>query len=199
MTGGVTGGVTGGATEGGPAGGRAFGADEVDVWFDAMAEALARHRDAHPDLAFIGVRRGGVDVAHRLHARVAPDAPFGELDIAFYRDDFATLGLHPRVGPSAIDFDVAGRSIVLVDDVLGTGRTVRAALNEIFDWGRPASVLLAVLVERGDRELPIRADVAGARPDVRADERVDFDPATGTVSIGPAGARAAAPAGGRAT
>ena len=163
---------------------RAFGRDEVDGWFEAMAEALARHRDAHPELAFIGIRRGGVDVPRRLHARVAPDAPFGELDIAFYRDDFHTQGLHPRVGPSAIDFDVDGRAIVLVDDVLGTGRTVRAALNEIFDWGRPASVLLATLVERGDRELPIRADVVGARPAVGPDELVDFDASAGTVSIG---------------
>ena len=163
---------------------RTFDRAEVDGWFDAMASALERHRDAHPDLAFIGVRRGGVDVARRLRGRVAPDAPFGELDIAFYRDDFATQGLHPRVGPSAIDFDVEGRSVVLVDDVLGTGRTVRAALNEIFDWGRPASVLLAVLVERGDRELPIRADVVGARPGVGPDELVDFDAAAGTVAIG---------------
>ena len=159
----------------------------VTGWLDAMAAALAPTFAAHPDAAFVGIRRGGVDVARALRARVAPDAPFGELDIAFYRDDFGTRGLHPRVGPSAIDFGVDGRTVVLVDDVIGTGRTVRAALNEIFDFGRPARVVLAALVERDGRELPLAADVVGATLEVGPERRVDYDPAAGTVTVRGAG------------
>ena len=169
---------------GAPAGGpRVHGAEEVGRWLDRMAEALAPTFRETPDAAFVGIRRGGVDVARALRARAAPEAPFGELDIAFYRDDFGTRGLHPRVGPSAIDFAVDGRAIVLVDDVVGTGRTVRAALNEIFDFGRPARVTLAALVDRGGRELPFAPEIVGARLEVGADEHVDYDAAAGTVAV----------------
>lgn len=110
----------------------------------------------------IGIRTGGVWVAERLHPMLGMEEPLGELSINFYRDDFTRIGLHPRVEPSSLPFHVDDRHILLVDDVLQTGRTVRAALNEIFDYGRPASVTLAVLADRGGHELPVRADVAGA-------------------------------------
>ena len=110
----------------------------------------------------VGIRTGGVWVAERLHERLGIEAPLGELSINFYLDDFTRIGLHPRVEPSSLPFDVDDRHILLVDDVLQTGRTIRAALNEIFDYGRPASVTLAVLADRGGHELPVRADVTGA-------------------------------------
>jgi pyrimidine operon attenuation protein/uracil phosphoribosyltransferase len=113
----------------------------------------------HP--AMVGVHTGGVWVAERLRTLLGITDPLGFLDISFHRDDFSHLGMNPQVKPSHLPFDVDGRHIILVDDVLYTGRTVRAALNEIFDYGRPHSVLLAVLVDRGGRELPIEANVAG--------------------------------------
>ena len=155
----------------------------VDGWLKGMVPPLTRFVTGHPGCAFIGIRRGGVDVARLLHARVAPDAPLGELDIAFYRDDFGTVGLHPTVGPSLIGFDLRDRPLVLIEDVLGTGRTVRAALNELFDFGRPSRVLLAVLVERDGHELPIRADVAGHRLTLASDQYIDFDAGARTVSV----------------
>jgi pyrimidine operon attenuation protein/uracil phosphoribosyltransferase len=109
----------------------------------------------------VGIHSGGVWVAHKLHEQLGRDVPLGTLDISFYRDDFSHSGLHPRVRPSSIPFDVAGRDIILVDDVLYTGRTVRAAMNELFDYGRPASIRLAVLLDRGGRELPIAAQWVG--------------------------------------
>lgn len=113
------------------------------------------------DAVMIGIRTGGVWVAEALHQRMSLPEPLGHLNISFYRDDFSKIGLHPQVEPSALPFAVDDRHIVLVDDVLHTGRTIRAALNELFDYGRPASVLLAVLVDRPGRELPVQADVIG--------------------------------------
>lgn len=117
----------------------------------------------------IGIHSGGAWLAERLQAdlrarsdtapRMAPAAGF--LDISFYRDDFERIGLHDQVQPSDIPFEVANQHLVLVDDVLYTGRTVRAAMNELFDYGRPASIRLAALIDRGGRELPIRADFLG--------------------------------------
>lgn len=111
--------------------------------------------------ALIGIHSGGVWIAERLRLSLGIDQALGKLDISFYRDDFSRIGMNPQVRPSELPFDVDGRHIILVDDVLYTGRTIRAALNEIFDYGRPASVLLVVLVDRGSRELPIAADVRG--------------------------------------
>lgn len=114
-----------------------------------------------PDTALVGVYTGGAWLAERLHAMLGIEPPLGTLDIAFYRDDYGSRGLHPRPRKSGIPFDVDGRPLILVDDVLYTGRTTRAALNELFDYGRPARVDLAVLVDRGERQLPIAATYCG--------------------------------------
>ena len=122
------------------------------------AELLAQLRsNVKPDTALVGIYTGGVWLAERLHADLALDVPLGALDISFYRDDFHQSGIKPDIKRSHIPFDVAGRHILLVDDVLYTGRTVRGAMNELFDYGRPASIALVVLVDRGGRELPVAA------------------------------------------
>lgn len=110
-----------------------------------------------PNTALIGIHSGGVWVAEYLHEALGISTPLGRLDAAFYRDDYASRGLHVKPRKTEIPFDIGGRHLILVDDVLYTGRTTRAALNEIFDYGRPASIDLAVLVDRGGRELPISA------------------------------------------
>jgi pyrimidine operon attenuation protein/uracil phosphoribosyltransferase len=125
------------------------------------AEALCRvlaerlRPELLPQTALVGIHTGGVWVAERLHAALGLKTPLGSIDVAFYRDDFNRSGLHPQLKPSDIPFDVEDRPIVIVDDVLYTGRTIRAAMNEIFDYGRPARIDLAVLVDRGGRELPV--------------------------------------------
>jgi pyrimidine operon attenuation protein/uracil phosphoribosyltransferase len=130
---------------------------------ELLAELLRQLRPrVTPETGIVGIYTGGVWVAERLHRELGVAAPLGTIDISFYRDDYNKAGLHPRVKPSQIPFDVPGRHIVLVDDVLYTGRTVRGALNEIFDYGRPAAVELAVLADRGGRELPIAAQYVGA-------------------------------------
>lgn len=128
---------------------------------DRMQQQLTPLCEADPDLVMIGIKTGGVTVGAALHQALSISAPLGELNISFYRDDFSTVGLHPVVGPSQLPTSIDGKHIVLVDDVLSTGRTVRAAMNEIFDFGRPSRITLAVLVQRGGHELPIRADVFG--------------------------------------
>ena len=118
------------------------------------------------DTALVGIHTGGVWLAERLHAALGIALPLGLLDISFYRDDFDKTGLHPQIKPTQIPFAVDGRHIVLVDDVLYTGRTVRGAMNELFDYGRPASISLAVLIDRGGRELPVAAQYVGATLEV---------------------------------
>lgn len=120
----------------------------------------------------IGIHTGGVWVAERLHRLLGLAEEMGTLDISFYRDDFTRIGMNPQVRPSKLPFSVDDRHIILVDDVLYTGRTVRAAMNEIFDYGRPASILLAALVDRGGRELPIQARVVGKRLDLEPGQQV---------------------------
>jgi pyrimidine operon attenuation protein/uracil phosphoribosyltransferase len=131
---------------------------------EALCQDLARklRESIGPDTAMVGIHTGGAWLAERLHRELGLALPLGSLDISFYRDDFDTAGLHHKVKPSQIPFDVNARHIVLVDDVLYTGRTVRAAMNELFDYGRPGRIELAVLVDRGERELPIAARYVGA-------------------------------------
>jgi len=107
--------------------------------------------------AIVGIHTGGVWLAERLHAALGIAPPLGSMDVSFYRDDYGSKGLHPSPRKSDIRFDVDGAHVIVVDDVLYTGRTTRAALNELFDYGRPARVDLAVLVDRGGRELPVAA------------------------------------------
>lgn len=121
---------------------------------------------------FIGIRTGGVWVAERLQSLLNDDSELGVLDITFYRDDFSRAGIQPTVKPSRLPCDVNDRHVILIDDVLYTGRTVRAALNEIFDYGRPASISLVTLVQRNGRELPIQADVVGKSLDLNAEQHV---------------------------
>jgi len=124
------------------------------------------------DAALVGVYTGGAWVAERLHRALGLATPLGVLAVTLHRDDFGRIGLHRESRRSQIPFDVDNREVVLVDDVLHTGRTLRAALNELFDFGRPRAVRLAVLADRGGRELPVSADFIGARVEVAADEEL---------------------------
>ena len=137
--------------------------ENVDKLIKVMAAQLIRYlKETHRnDPVIIGIHTGGIWVAEKLNKALEIDTPLGHLNIAFYRDDFSRIGMHPTVAPSNLPIDIEDRHIILVDDVLYTGRTIRAAMNEIFDYGRPASICLAVLVERSGRELPVHADVCG--------------------------------------
>lgn len=118
--------------------------------------------DVLPNTALVGIHTGGAWLAERLHENLKPSLPLGTLDVSFYRDDFSRTGLRPEVKTSDIPFNVESSSIILVDDVLFTGRTIRAAINLLFDYGRPTSIRLAALLDRGGRELPITAQYVGA-------------------------------------
>ncbi len=132
---------------------------DIDAALARMVEELQPWRARNP--VMVGIHTGGVWIAQKLHTHLGITEPLGTLDISFYRDDFSRVGVNPQVKASNLPLNIDGRHLVLVDDVLQTGRTVRAALNEIFDYGRPASVSLAVLIERDGRELPIEAQVVG--------------------------------------
>jgi pyrimidine operon attenuation protein / uracil phosphoribosyltransferase len=128
-----------------------------------LASLTAQMRpDIAANTALVGIYTGGVWLAKRLYQDLEVSLPLGTLDVSFYRDDFGQIGLHPQVKPSDIPFEVEGSHIILVDDVLYTGRTIRAAINELFDYGRPASIRLAALIDRGGRELPVAAQYVGA-------------------------------------
>jgi pyrimidine operon attenuation protein/uracil phosphoribosyltransferase len=120
----------------------------------------------------IGIRTGGVWIAEQMHRRLNISEPLGLLDISFYRDDFSQIGVNPNVKPSQLPMHIEGRDIILIDDVFYTGRTIRAAMNEIFDYGRPNQIVLAVLIERDGREMPLNPDCVGARVTLNADQRI---------------------------
>ena len=136
----------------------------------ALKTHLANRKITEP--RFIGIRTGGVWVAQALLDTLGSQEPLGSLDVSFYRDDFTRNGLHPQVKPSALPFEIEDQHLVLIDDVLMSGRTIRAALNELFDYGRPASITLVCLLDLNARELPIRPDVVGATLSLGEDERV---------------------------
>lgn len=137
---------------------------DIDELIDEVAVKLRRKLESEEIAApaLVGIRTGGVWIAQRLRTLLRLTEPLGELNIAFYRDDFSRIGIHPTVEPSNLPFDVDNRDLILVDDILYTGRTIRAAMNEIFDYGRPRSIALVVLFDRSGRELPIQADIVGA-------------------------------------
>ena len=134
---------------------------DILALIDQMAVELKQQLDIDEQTAMVGIRTGGVWIAQRLHRVLEIKPPLGALDISFYRDDFTRIGMNPQVKPSDLPFTLDDRDIILVDDVLHTGRTIRAAMNEMFDYGRPASIVLVTLVERSGRELPIQANVVG--------------------------------------
>jgi pyrimidine operon attenuation protein/uracil phosphoribosyltransferase len=141
---------------------------------EKICEELARELRPRigPKTAMIGLYTGGAWLAERLHAMLGIRESLGLMDIAFYRDDYHSQGLHHDPKRTRIPFDVSGRELLLVDDVLYTGRTVRAAMNELFDYGRPESIALVVLADRGGRQLPICAQHCGAKLDVPAGMRL---------------------------
>ena len=152
----------------------------------ALAALVERMRGAIAhDAALVGIYSGGEWIAERLAALLPGTHPLGYIDVSYYRDDYEISGLKPNTKRTSLPFDVSGASIVLVDDVLYTGRSVRAAINELFDFGRPERIELAVLVDRGGRELPIEATYTGARLAVARDLSIVLsrDPG-GTLSLG---------------
>lgn len=142
-----------------------------------IASEIAEQTAGAERLAIVGVRRGGVGLAKRIAEAIAEaegrEVPLGTVDIALYRDDAATALPDPKIGPSDVPFDVRGRDVVLVDDVLQTGRTIRAAIGCLMDYGRPRRVWLAVLCDRGGRELPVAADFVGRTIEVPPGARLD--------------------------
>ncbi len=157
--------------------------ERIVLDFEEMRRTLVRiaheivERTGGEDVALVGIHRRGAVVGRRLHGLVSEllgdPVPFGEVDISFYRDDLSMRASHPLVAASAVDFPVEAHTIVLVDDVLYTGRTVRAAIDALFDYGRPRRVQLAVLADRGHRELPFRPDYVGKNLPTSRDERVN--------------------------
>jgi pyrimidine operon attenuation protein / uracil phosphoribosyltransferase len=143
-----------------------------------MAREIAERNEGVDNLVVMGIHRRGVELAERIRATLEAEEgreiPFGTLDITLYRDDLETVGPRPLIGESSLPLEgVDGRTVVVVDDVLFTGRTARAAMNELMDWGRPARILLCVLVDRGGRELPIQPDIVGRAVGVLPAQRVE--------------------------
>jgi pyrimidine operon attenuation protein/uracil phosphoribosyltransferase len=140
-------------------------ASEIDRTLVRLAHEILEKTGDLSKLAFIGIKRRGVPLAQRLAAKIASleniQVPTGNLDISLYRDDLSTIAERPVLNAKQIDFEVSGKDIILMDDVLYTGRTIRAALDALFDHGRPARVQLLVLIDRGHRELPIEARYIG--------------------------------------
>ena len=135
---------------------------DAEALYQVLLQQVQNGLSGVADVAIIGIHSGGAWLTERLAADLGLSARLGVIDVSFYRDDFAQKGLHADVKPTQIGFDVKGATILLVDDVLYTGRTTRAAINELFDYGRPARIMLAALVDRGGRQLPVAADFVAA-------------------------------------
>lgn len=151
---------------------------------DAEAQCIALADLIRPQLQantmLVGIHSGGAWIARRLRELLGLPGDIGLIDVSFYRDDFGQKGLHPQIKRTSIPFNVEGRPLILVDDVLYTGRTTRAAINELFDYGRPASITLAVLADRGGRELPIHAEFCTWQVKLAPTEELVLEPdATG--------------------
>lgn len=152
----------------------------VETLLHQMHQSLKKHlkKNNITRPRIVGIHTGGAWIAERIQKMLAEDQgldkcpPMGTLNIAFYRDDFTERGMHPVVTPSTLPFDVEDANLILIDDVLKTGRTIRAALNELFDYGRPETVTLAVLVDLGARQLPMSADAIGANIQLPKNKRL---------------------------
>ncbi|NOQ64833.1 MAG: bifunctional pyr operon transcriptional regulator/uracil phosphoribosyltransferase PyrR [Methyloprofundus sp.] len=136
----------------------------------SLSETIEKRKIQDPLL--IGIHSGGVWIAEKMHQWLDIKEPLALLDISFYRDDFSQIGINPKVKQSTLPLSVEGRDIILIDDVFYTGRTIRAALNEIFDYGRPNQIILGVLIERDGRQIPLRPDCVGAEVNLAAGQRI---------------------------
>jgi pyrimidine operon attenuation protein/uracil phosphoribosyltransferase len=145
---------------------------DAEALYEALLRQIRTGLQGTDNVAIVGIHSGGAWLAERLAADLQLQDRLGFIDVSFYRDDYAAKGLHAEVKPTQIPFEVDGAAIVLVDDVLYTGRTTRAAINELFDYGRPARVLLAALADRGGRELPIAADFVAEKITLPANQQL---------------------------
>ena len=145
--------------------------DELLAQLAKQTQALLENKAIDNPL-MVGIQTGGVWVATKLHQQLNIQEPLATLDISFYRDDFSRIGMNPKVKPSSLPPEIEDRHIILVDDVLHTGRTIRAAMNELFDYGRPASITLVCMFDRSGRELPMQADIVGERIQLNEGEHI---------------------------
>ncbi|TFW19702.1 bifunctional pyr operon transcriptional regulator/uracil phosphoribosyltransferase PyrR [Massilia arenosa] len=141
---------------------------DAEALYQALLDQVRGGLAGQPDPAIVGIHSGGAWLAERLARDLDLKGRLGSIDVSFYRDDYAKKGLHPDVKPTNIPFDVDRATILLVDDVLYTGRTTRAAINVLFDYGRPQRIMLAALVDRGERQLPVAADFVGTHVSLNA-------------------------------
>lgn len=144
----------------------------ADSLVQNLSEELSNLFHSGEDPVIVGIETGGYWVAEALHQSIKPSTKLCKLNITFYRDDFSRHGLHPTVKPSEIPENLDAKTVILVDDVLNTGRTIRAAMNELFDFGRPDKILLAILIEREGRELPISADFCAIKMNLEKNQHV---------------------------
>jgi pyrimidine operon attenuation protein/uracil phosphoribosyltransferase len=147
---------------------------DAEALYRALLDAVRTGLAGVPDAAIVGIHSGGAWLAERLALDLGLETRLGFIDVSFYRDDYAKKGLHPDVKPTRIDFNVDRATILLVDDVLYTGRTVRAAINVLFDYGRPQRIMLAALADRGGRELPVAADFVGTHAQLAAGQSLSL-------------------------
>ena len=147
---------------------------DAEALYQTLVQQIKAGLQGATEVALVGIHSGGAWLAERLAAELGLAERLGFVDVSFYRDDFSEKGLRADVKPSQVPFDVEGATILLVDDVLYTGRTTRAAINELFDYGRPARVLLAALVDRGGRELPIAADFVATSVELSKQENLQL-------------------------
>ncbi len=151
----------------------------VEILIKKLTQALnpyfASTQSPEEQPIIVGIETGGYWIADAIHQSIAPDTELGRLNISFYRDDFTQSGLHPTVKPSSLPLNIDGKTVILVDDVLYSGRTIRAAMNEIFDYGRPLRIILAILIDRGEREIPIQADIIGETVHLQAGSHIKLE------------------------
>jgi len=148
----------------------------VESLLEKLVQALTPYFSSPQSQPIIvGIETGGAWIAERLLQRINPEGELGRLNISFYRDDFTKTGLHPTVKPSRLPSDIDDKTIILVDDVLHSGRTVRAAMNEIFDYGRPQKIVLVIMIDRGSREIPIQPDIVGATLELDSDSHIKLE------------------------
>jgi pyrimidine operon attenuation protein/uracil phosphoribosyltransferase len=147
----------------------------VESLIEKLTAALIPYFSSPSKPVIVGIETGGVWIAERLRQQLDANAELGRLNISFYRDDFTRTGLHPTVKPSSLPTDIDDRTVILVDDVVQSGRTVRAAMNELFDYGRPKKILLVTLIDRGEREIPIQADIVGETMQLDAGSHIKLE------------------------